>query len=262
MIRRTVLTAALFAASWSLLGTAPGQAEEACPSVTVPPVSLPHSRAALARNGELLIVALGSSTTQSWMSSDAAHSYPAVLQASLASALTKAHVTVINRGIGGQDAAEEVPRIDTDAVAARPALVIWQVGANGVLRQTDPKLFKQLVTAGIKRLQAANIDVVLMDNQRSPMILAAPEHIKIDQSLADVALATGASLFARGALMDAWRDAGYPYDRFTSGDKLHHNDLGYRCIAEALAGSIVAGLSDPAIGKGQPPSSGALARRN
>jgi lysophospholipase L1-like esterase len=221
---------------------AAGAAELACPDVPVPPVSVPHLRAALDSDDDAVVVALGSSTTQSHLASDRAHSYPAVLQARLNEALSFAHVAVINRGIGGQDAAEEVARLETDALAVRPTLVIWQVGANGVLRHTDPDLFKHLVETGVRRLQRARVDVVLMDNQRAPAILGSPEHAKLEQALADVAVATGASLFSREHLMDDWQRAGYPYELFVGADNLHHNDRGYTCVARALAQAITEGL--------------------
>jgi lysophospholipase L1-like esterase len=214
----------------------------ACPALPLPPANVPRLRAVLAQDVPAVIVALGSSSTQGWKASDAAHTYPAVLQALLASALPRDHVAVINRGIGGQDATEEMARLVADAIAVRPQLVVWQVGANGALENINLALFRQLVTEGVRRLHAAGIDVILMDNQRAPRILAASEHATIDQALAQVAAATGATLFDRGGLMDAWRAAGQPYSAFISTDGLHHNDRGYRCIAAALAEAIVEGV--------------------
>jgi lysophospholipase L1-like esterase len=156
--------------------------------------------------------------------------------------LAFAHVAVINRGIGGQDAAEEVARMESDALAVRPSLVIWQVGANGVLRHTDPEVFKHLVEAGIRRLKNAKVDVVLMDNQRAPDILDNPDHVKLEQALSDAAADTGVSLFSRERLMDDWQRAGYPYELFLGPDGLHHNDRGYACLARALTQSILSGL--------------------
>jgi acyl-CoA thioesterase I len=232
----------LLAAAALLLPPIARAAAPTCPDVPVQPVSVPHLRAALEADQEAVVVALGSSTTQSHAASDRAHSYPAVLQEQLNDSLSFAHVAIVNRGIGGQDVAEEMARLDADALAVRPVLVIWQVGANGVLRHIDPSLFKHLVAAGVRRLQRANMDVVLMDNQRAPAILGSPEHIKMEQALADVALETGASLFSRQRLMDDWQRAGYPYDLFIGPDNLHHNDRGYACVARALSQAIVAGL--------------------
>ncbi len=130
----------------------------------------------------------------------------------------------------------------------RPVLAIWQVGANGAMRGLDPELFRRLVDTGVRRLKEAGVDVVLMDNQRSPMVLASPNHAKIDQALAEVAGSTGAALFGRGRLMDLWQEAGFPYAAFVSDDGVHLNDRGYVCVAKALAGAILQGLGPNALG--------------
>ena len=228
-----------------LLLASPAWADEPCPTTKAPPIPLPRMKEAVAANREVLVVALGSSSTQGWHSTDLAHSYPAILQRLLNDALPTAHVAVINRGIGGQDISEMLPRLEFDAIAVRPAVVVFQVGANGAMKHMAPDLFKRLLTLGVRRLQEAKIDVVLMDNQRARTILAAPDHMQFDQAMADVATATGASLFDRGALMDQWRTAGFPYERFMSDDGIHHNDYGYRCVAQALSAAIVEGATLP-----------------
>lgn len=85
---------------------------------------LPHLQAAVDARTEGLIVALGSSSTQGVMASDPAHTYPAALQAALNRAMPAAHFAVLNRGIGGQDAPEELKRLDADVIAVHPQLVI------------------------------------------------------------------------------------------------------------------------------------------
>ena len=238
------------ACALALAATLPAKAADrpdACPAAQVAPLVLPRVKDALDRNSELTIVAFGSSSTQGWHSSNIAHSYPAVLQAALSAALPAAHVAVINRGVGGQDAAEMLPRIETDVLEVRPSLVIWQVGANGALKNRDPGEFRRLVADGVHRLRSRGIDVVLMDNQRAPLILASPLHQQIDQVLMDVAAQTGTGLFDRGALMDQWQFSGRPYGEFISDDGIHHNDLGYHCVAQALASAILAGLNTPAL---------------
>ena len=233
-------TAALFLAATA---HAPAQAQDqACPANRIPPLALTHLRDAVRQNHDITIVAIGSSSTEGVRASDKAHSYPAILQNTLNSVLRSVHVAVLNRGIGGQDVSEELSRLEADALAVHPTLVIWQVGANGAMQHTAPDLFKRLLTGGVRRLLDGKVDVVLMDNQRAPNILSAPEHVLIDQAMADVAVQTGASLFARGALMDQWRQSGHPYEKFMSSDGIHHNDYGYRCIAHSLALAIVEGL--------------------
>jgi acyl-CoA thioesterase I len=240
--RRGLFALALLALS----AMAPGLAQ-ACPQASMPAPSLPHVRAALARQEEILVVTLGSSSTEGWMASDRAHTYPAVLQAELDGALQNAHVAVINRGIGGQDAPEEMARLTQDVIDIRPQLVIWQVGANGAMRGDGPAAFAAEVADGVAKLHEAGADVILMDNQRSPHVLAAPEHAQMEAALAAIAERSGASLFARSKLMDQWQSEGQPYGLFVSADNLHHNDLGYSCVAKALAGSITDALKKPVV---------------
>jgi acyl-CoA thioesterase-1 len=217
------------------------RAAATCPSD--PPMEklhLPHLVGAVAGRSEGLIVALGSSSTAGVMASDSAHTYPAVLQTALNRGLPSAHFAVINRGIGGQDAPEELARLDADVIAVRPQLVIWQVGANGAMRQADPSEFHRMVEEGVNRLLKAGIDVILMDNQRSPKLLAAVEHIVLEDSLGQVARETGVNLFSRSHLMDAWSEEGSKPGLFTASDGLHHNDLGYYCVTQVLARQIIA----------------------
>jgi lysophospholipase L1-like esterase len=235
-----------FAALMSTAAPAGSHAGTACPAEpAMESLHLPHLRAALAAGTEGLIVALGSSSTQGAMASDSAHTYPAVLQAALEEALPRAHVAVINRGIGGQDAPEELARLQTDVIAVRPQVVIWQVGANGAMRHADPVVFHKMVSEGVSVLRAAGIDVILMDNQRSPRVLAATDHIVLEDSLHDVARETSVNLFSRSRLMDAWSDEGAKPGLFTASDGLHHNDLGYECVSQALAREIVAAVATP-----------------
>lgn len=210
----------------------------------MPRLHLQHLRAALQNGKEAVLVAIGSSSTQGVMASDPAHSYPAELQDALAHALPRMHVAVLNRGVGGQDAPEELARLQADVIAVRPQLVIWQVGANAALRNANPEVFRQMVTDGVDRLQAADIDVVLMDNQHAPRVDAAPEHQVLDRELADIAKITGAGLFSRAALMTAWEQEGAPKLNFIAKDGLHHNDRGYACVAHALADAILGGLRE------------------
>ncbi len=251
LLLRSAALAGLLGAAVSA-PAAPVAETGACPAVSTPALSLPHLKDALAHDEPAIIVAIGSSSTQGWMASDRGQSYPSVLQAALARLLPHSHIAVINRGVGGEDAAEETPRLDSDVVAMHPQTVIWQVGANGALRDVDPGVFRKLVTAGIARLHKAGMDVVLMDNQRSPRILAVPEHAAIDAALAQIAHTTEASLFSRGALMDAWAGAGAPYSDFVSPDRLHHNDRGYQCLGEAVAASVAAAVDTDQDAAGSP----------
>ena len=237
---------ALFAAAIVCAPIASAVAENGCPPAHDLPIPhIPHARAALAANQPIVVVALGSSSTRGWMATDVGHSYPAMLQRYLNDNVPRLSVAIVNRGIGGQDAPEELARLDADVLAIRPQLVIWQAGANGALRDTSPAAFKHLMQEGIAKLKAAGTDVILMDNQRSPRLLASPDHALLEQAMRDVAQGTAVNFFPRTTLMDQWAASGAPNDDFIAPDGLHMNNLGYACLALALGESIATALRQP-----------------
>ncbi|MGC8469599.1 MAG: SGNH/GDSL hydrolase family protein, partial [Acetobacteraceae bacterium] len=194
-----------------LVAAAPGaRAAPACPAAPRQALALPHLKAALAAQRPLVIVALGSSSTAGAMATDPADSYPAELQDLLIHALPAAEVSVLNRGINGQDAAREDGRIGRDVLAVRPQLVIWQVGANAAARNEDPARFRALVARGLARLERAGVDIVLMDNQRSRWLLDSPDDARINAALAALADPPRVNLFSRDRLMRAWAAGGRP----------------------------------------------------
>jgi acyl-CoA thioesterase I len=108
-----------------------------------------------------------------------------------------------------------------------------------------PDAFRALMAEGIARLQAAGADVVLMDSQRAPRILASPNHATFDAAMAQLAADHRVPLFSRAELMRRWEAAGEPASGLIGEDGLHHNDRGYDCLAAALARSLVAALETP-----------------
>jgi acyl-CoA thioesterase I len=245
----SVLLSRLIAVVLPLLVLAPlvrAASPDTCPAdPPLPKLAMPHLRAALQADHEGLIVALGSSSTEGVAASGSARTYPAVLQAELLAALPQWHVAVLNRGIGGQDAPEELARMESDVIAVRPQLVIWQLGANAALRHADVEQFRKALKEGVLRLKRAGIDVILMDNQRTPRVLASTGDGAFDRTLARTAIEDGVNLFARGRLMDAWATQGASPVQFTAPDMLHQNDRGYLCLGRALAHDIARSLSPP-----------------
>jgi lysophospholipase L1-like esterase len=216
-----------------------GMAGEACPSAPHQQLTMPMTRAALANGREVTIIAFGSSSTQGAGASSPDRTYPAVLEARLHAALPAAHLRVLNRGLGGQEVTEMMARLETDVLALGPALVIWQAGANAVLRGMAPEIFIAAMADGIGRLRARGIDVVLMDSQRAPRILNSPHFERFDTALREISTRLDVPLFSRAALMQAWDASGTPHHTMLAPDDLHHNDRGYECLARALAQSVV-----------------------
>jgi len=226
-------------------GLAPRAAlAEPCPTAQAQRLFLPRAQARLQAGRPLTILAFGSSSTEGSGASDQAHSYPAQLEARLRAAFPGLRLRVLNRGKGGQDVQEMLARLETDVLAERPAVVIWQAGANAVLQgMMTPEAFSAAMAVGIARIRAIGAEVVLMDSQRAPRILSAPGYARFDTALRDLSLEAPAPLFSRAALMREWEAAGTPNAEMLSPDGLHHNDRGYACLAAALAQSLQAALA-------------------
>jgi acyl-CoA thioesterase-1 len=199
---------------------------------------LPRVAARLARNETVTVVAIGSSSTGGAGASAPEFSYPARL-AALWPQLVGGQAEVHNRGINGQDILHMNERLQIDAVEIKPDLVLWQLGTNDVLRSQGVEVYRAHILRGIAILQAAGIDVVLIDLQYAPKVLQDRDHIAMQKILADLAAETGVGLFRRFAIMRHWlRTGGLQMSDVVTADGLHMNDLGYACWAHALASSI------------------------
>src|SRR5580700_11031801 len=116
-----------------------------CPSTLPIRLALPATREAVIHDNPITVVALGSSSTQGAGASTPDHTYPARLEALLRATWPGAKVVVKNRGIGGETIDAILERLDADVIAARPTLVIWQVGTNEILRGMDLEKFDAML---------------------------------------------------------------------------------------------------------------------
>jgi hypothetical protein len=93
---------------------------------------------------------------------------------------------------------------------------------------------------GLKRLKAAGADVVLINPQYAPKVIAKHDIDRMVDLIDATARETHVDLFQRFALMRYWRlTEDMPFATFLSPDELHMNDWSYGCVAKLLAGSIV-----------------------
>ncbi|HEX4994497.1 MAG TPA: SGNH/GDSL hydrolase family protein [Methylomirabilota bacterium] len=202
-------------------------------------VALPNTTRAIRQGRALVIVAIGSSSTEGVGASDPAHAYPAVLAEELRRRWPRLEVTVINKGVSGEMISEVLPRFERDVLPYRPQLVIWQTGSHAALGAADVEAYAAAVREGIGRLKAARMDVVLMDPQFAPRVLARPIHARVVDSIGMAARDMKVAVFRRFAVMQHWVSSGqYKMDDVVSRDGLHLNDLSYGCIARLLADSL------------------------
>lgn len=214
--------------------------EPRCPTAVPMHLDLPATRTAIAHDQAITIVALGSSSTEGAGASAPDRTYPARLEALLRANWPDDHVTILNRGIGGQTVDAVLPRLGTDVIAARPTLVIWQIGTNEVLRDMDPARFDALLDEGLRRLATIGSDVVLMDYQIAPRMPPEAKREIYGGIIAREARAHSVALFSRAALMRSWRATDPTTSDMIGPDGLHHSDRGYACLAASLDSAIVA----------------------
>jgi lysophospholipase L1-like esterase len=216
--------------------------------------SLPHVAAKLASGKPVVIVAFGSSSTQGYGSSSPEFTYPNRLAAQLHRQYPGADITVLNRGVGGEDAPEMMKRLQTAVIDAKPDLVIWQVGTNAVLRNLDPVETQKQVDDGIARIQAVGSDVVLVDPQYSPQVYQRAESAsRMVRMLQKVAQLRHIGIFPRFEVMREWHDQqALPVDSFVIADGLHMNDWGYACFAQLLGDDIITSVGQIKLGVNEP----------
>jgi len=210
------------------------------PELTALAAPLPLTSERLAEGKALTIVALGSSSTYGTGSSSPDKSYPSRLAALLQARFPGAAIRVLNRGVGGELGDATAARIDRDVLPERPDLVIWQFGTNDVLHDADPAAAMETVRAGIERLQTAGVDVILMDLQYAPRVLAHPSYRDMERDLWAVAHAADVPVFHRFAVMRHWAEDGYmTLPVMLAADHLHMTDASYDCLARQLNASIL-----------------------
>jgi len=203
--------------------------------------ALPQVKARIKAGQPLKIVAIGSSSTQGYGASRPELAYPPRLEAELRRRLPGHEVSVLNRGIGGQESMQELDRLDRDVIDEAPQLAVWQLGSNGALRRHGVAGMAAALGEGIARLRAHGIDIVLMNAQFAPRMLEAPLLGQYLVALTQIAETEHVGLFNRFAVMRDWIDSGAmaPGEPLIA-DGLHQNDLGYGCVALVLADAILA----------------------
>jgi lysophospholipase L1-like esterase len=255
--------ATLIALAAGVAGLLPAHAETTRPSLTAQPAceapaEMTRLDHALQRTGQrlaayqpLTIVAIGSSSTAGAGASSPAASYPSRLAVELRERFPGRAIAVHNKGVNGEDAREMLARFDSNVMSEKPDLVLWQVGTNSLLGDRPLSPAGMLIRSGLKRLKAAGADIVLINPQYAPKVIAKPDIADLVALLAEIAKLENVNMFHRFETMRYWRDvAGIPNQAFLSPDELHMNDWSYACVAKLLAGVIADAATRPVLSAG------------
>lgn len=197
----------------------------------------------LKRQRKIKIVAIGSSSTAG---EGDIIPFPFRLELALRKRYPGRMIDVVNRGISGQEAPEELSRFEGDVIAEAPTLAIWQAGTNAIFHRDlyDPPAVAGTIATGVSLLKGLQTDVILMDLQYAPALLDGKEKdTRLMVSLIS-AVAKGAevNLFQRFALMEHWYVGdGVPLADLidpTDPSKLHMSEWATQCLTTALVDAI------------------------
>lgn len=223
--------------------------------IPVEPIPFDHGLSRFSRGltvGRPKIVAIGSSTTAG---EGDVKPYPERLLALLQSHYPNPRITMVNQGIGGQEAPAQLLRFDTDVIAQKPDLVIWQVGTNSVWQPADqdPPSFDETTEAirkGLVRLRKeTQADVVLMDLQYLPAMLTPAKEkkaIAMVKAIGELARMAGVNVFRRFAFMKGLIEVERAsFDRMVNpadDHRLHQSDWVTGRVSWAMKLAIVGGV--------------------
>jgi acyl-CoA thioesterase I len=230
------------------------RAQSATPACDAPldlirlPNPLSHFAQKLASGAPITIVAIGSSSTAGNGASSPAATYPSRLAVELKQHFPGHSITVLNRGVGGEEVPDMLKRFDKAVVAAKPDLVLWQLGTNSLLR--DHKLANRggAIRDGLKKIRATGADIVLIDPQFAPKVIVKPEAHHMVEFIATLAKSEDVDLFRRFDVMKRWYDDDHmKFDSFVSSDGLHMNDWSYACMAKGLGMAIAEAAERPIV---------------
>ena len=187
----------------------------------------------------ITIVAIGSSSTAGAGASSPAANYPSRLQVELNRHFPGHSITVLNRGVGGEEIGDMLKRFDLAVVAAKPDLVLWQFGTNAVIQDQRLGDDAASIRLGLATIRSVGADIVLIDPQFAPKVISKPEASQMVELMGISAKQENVDLFPRFAMMKRWYDFDHmKFDAFISPDGLHMNDWSYDCLARALGDAI------------------------
>jgi lysophospholipase L1-like esterase len=200
---------------------------------------LTHTAQRLATFEPLKIVAIGSSSTAGAGASSPAAAYPNRLAVELKQQFPGHPITVINRGVNGEEAPDMLARFPANVIDEHPDLVLWQVGTNSGLRDHPLAPTSPLILEGVREIKEIGADVVMIDPQFAPRVIAKPDAEAMVKLISATAKEANVDLFQRFATMRYWHeDEHLPFAAFVTPDDLHMNDWGYGCWAKLLGTSI------------------------
>lgn len=152
--------------------------------------------------------------------------------------------TLTWKAVRGGLASETIEVVFASILERRPDLVIWQSGTVDAVRNIDPAAFGAALEAGIERLEAAKIDLILVDMQFARFSRATIDYGPYQDAIALQGVAHDVNLFRRYDLMRHWADEGQiDVERAGPSGQGSEQDWLHACLAKQLAKLIQGGIA-------------------
>jgi lysophospholipase L1-like esterase len=248
----------LMAAPVGLRAESPPAAACAVPSALLDSqFGLPHLAERLRRGEPIKIVALGSSSTEGVGASTPQASYPSRLEVELRGLWPNVPVTVVNKGVSGEQARQMLARFQHDVLDEKPDLLIWQTGTNSALAHGEIDALVEDIDRGIDLAHSAGIDVLLMTPQHSPKFDRVRNKQAYLDNIAIIAAVNRVPVLRRYEVMRHWLESRQMTGHeMIDPDGLHLTDRSYFCLGlttarmlSALAGAANSRLPVAAAGR-------------
>ena len=200
---------------------------------------LPNVAVALAARKKLRILAFGAAPGRV-----NAHGggYTELIERMLQRALKGTDVTIVNRGVSGELAADAAVRMKTQVALEEPDLVLWQVGTNDALASVPTDEFAATVKSQIDWLKAHKVDTVLVGLQFAKEMTRDPHYIDVRETLRRVAAEENVIVirfFEAMQMLSRVEARGGPT---IEPEGIEQSEAGYNCLAQYVARAITLGV--------------------
>ena len=202
---------------------------------------LPRTANIIKAHQPLRIVAIGSSSTVGLWMVRKEKTYPGVMRSELLRLDPSLRIEIINSGRNGDTIPGNIARFEHDVFAHHPDLVIWQIGGNDFTWGEKGESLEHKIASGVAMLRAHGADVILMDQQYTPVILAT-HYAKMQAAIATVAREHQVAYLPRFDMLHKTVQAGVSIVSLSAFDGLHMSGDAYDCTGRVLARAIMAAV--------------------
>jgi hypothetical protein len=197
---------------------------------------LVNTAAALKHKRPLKIVVVGGSSTSGKANSTKDMAFPWRMVEELKRRHPDAAIELMVHMLTGVITVRRLDMVSGPVMKEKPTLVIWQTATADAVKGTDVEQFSLALGEGVDALLAAGSDVVLMDQQYSPMTAAMINFLPYRNQVDQVAMTRQAVIFKRHDLMRYWVEQGvFAFGEGTKEALRDEADRAHACIGRLLA---------------------------